>query len=94
MPRVNPLSLESAGLLCVCLLLGFFPSLKKPGELEHFIVRDMILKRMVAASPLRVSQWVLIVFLHFSVSGKISSYPSEPQVVTQKTMLQNTKCNM
>lgn len=57
-PRVNPSLLESAGWLCMCSLLGFLPSLKKPGELEHFIVRNMILKRMMAASPLRIKSVV------------------------------------
>lgn len=94
MPRVNPSLLKSAGLLCICLLLGFLPSLKKPRELEHFIIRNMILKRIVAASSLRVNQWLLIVFLHISFCGEMSSYRNEPQVVVQKTMLQHTKWNI
>lgn len=81
MPRVNPSLLESAGLLCICLLLGFLPFLKKPGELEHFIISNMVLKRMMTASLLRVNQWLLIVFLHFSICGEMSSYPNGPQVV-------------
>lgn len=94
MPGVNPSLLESAGLLCICLPLGFLPALKKPGDLERFIIRNMIFEGMTDASPSGVNQLLLIVFLHFSICRDMSFYPNEPQVVIQKTMLQHTKWNI
>lgn len=54
-PRVNPSLLGSAGLLCIYLLVGFLPSLKEPLELEYFLVKNMILRRMMVASPFKVN---------------------------------------
>lgn len=63
MPRINPSFLESAGLLCIRLLPGFLPSLKKPGRVRtlHCYKHDF------TASPLRVSSWRLCFCTFLSV---------------------------